>query len=93
MVESGQCVGDNLERFAAFAYTYDVTGLYCIRRNVYHAAVYGDVTVENQLTGCRTGGCDAQTVYYVVETAFEKLQKDSPVIPFRLDAFLNRLRN
>ena len=32
--------------------------------------------VKHELTGCGTGGGDAQTVNDVVQTAFEKLEKD-----------------
>lgn len=34
------------------------------------------MTVKHELTGSRACGGDAETVYYVVETAFEELEKD-----------------
>ena len=34
------------------------------------------MAVQNQLTGGCTGGCDAQTVNNVVQTAFQKLKED-----------------
>ena len=33
------------------------------------------MAVKDELTGCCTGGCDAETVYYVVKAGFKELEE------------------
>ena len=74
VVETSESVGNDLKRLRLFAHTDYITGLYCIRSDVDHLAVDSDVLVEHELTGGRTAGSDAQTIYYIIQTAFEELQ-------------------
>lgn len=67
VVESGESVGDNFERFRAFTNTDDVAGDDLVGCDVYDLAVDGDVTVEYELACCGACGSDAETVNYVVE--------------------------
>ena len=76
VVEACEAVGDNFERFAAFANTYDIAGVYFERGYVDYFAIDGDMLVEHDLTGGRTGGSYAQTVNHVVETRLEKLEQN-----------------
>ena len=76
VIETGEGVGNYFERLGFFTDTDYVTGFYGVRGDVDNLAVDNDVTVKHELTGCCTGGCDTETVNDVVETAFEKLEKD-----------------
>lgn len=75
VVETGEVVGDHFERFSLLAHSDNVAGLHLEGRDVDNVTVDSDVLVEHKLTGSGTRGSNTETIYDVVETAFEKLQE------------------
>ena len=67
VVETGESVGDNLERLRALANTDNITGVYMIGSDVHNTTVNSNVAMKHELTGSCTGGSYAKTVYDVVE--------------------------
>ena len=61
--------------FDFFTYRHDVAHFERVGRNIHHVAVYADVAVRHQLAGSGARRSDAQTIYHIVQTAFEQLQQ------------------
>ena len=73
MVETGESVGDNLERLRALANTDNITGVYMIGSDVHNTTVNSNVAMKHELTGSCTSGSYAKTVYDVVEAWLKEL--------------------
>ncbi len=76
VVETCKMIGDNFKRLALFADADNVAGFNLIGSDVHYSAIDCDVAVQNELTGSCTCRGNAQTVYNVVKTAFEKLKQN-----------------
>ena len=91
VVKTGESVGNYFERLGFFTYAYNVAGINCIGCDVDNLTVDHDVAVKHELTGSCTGRSDAETIDYIVETAFEKLEKDFTCDTLRTRSFVEEV--